>query len=134
MPKVLKVTSAINPHFKKFLLLKSINSTKTLKKLRAFPWFSRVTTSKFEANRSRGSLVMIGHTNKQTVKQRLQLYTGCPNTHGNSVTNSISSLLWISIVIPNFKSHNKYNRMQSKHKQKNCKHSRRKSYGLQLSQ
>ena len=28
--------------------------------------------------------------------------TGCPN----SVTNLISSLLWISIVIPNFKSHN----------------------------
>ena len=27
--------------------------------------------------------------------------TGCPNKHGNSVTNSISSLLWISIVIPN---------------------------------
>jgi len=26
--------------------------------------------------------------------------------HGNSVTNSISSLLWISIVIPNFKSQN----------------------------
>jgi len=26
--------------------------------------------------------------------------------HGNSVTNWISSLLWISIVIPNFKSHN----------------------------
>ena len=32
--------------------------------------------------------------------------TGCPNKHGNSVTNSISSILWISIVIPNFKSHN----------------------------
>ena len=32
--------------------------------------------------------------------------TGCPNKHGNSVTNSLSSLLWISIVIPNFKSHN----------------------------
>ena len=31
--------------------------------------------------------------------------TGCPNKHGNSVTNSISSLLWISIVNPNFKSH-----------------------------
>ena len=30
---------------------------------------------------------------------------GCPNKHGNSVTNSISSLLWISIVIPDFKSH-----------------------------
>jgi len=27
-------------------------------------------------------------------------------SHGNSVTNCISSLLWISIVIPNFKSHN----------------------------
>ena len=32
--------------------------------------------------------------------------TGCPNKHGNSVTNSISSLLWISIVIPDFKSNN----------------------------
>ena len=34
------------------------------------------------------------------------LTTGCPKNHGNSVTNLISSLLWISIVIPNFKSHN----------------------------
>ena len=34
------------------------------------------------------------------------LTTGCLKKHGNSVTNSISSLLWISIVIPNFKSHN----------------------------
>ena len=34
------------------------------------------------------------------------LYTGCPNELGNSVTNSISSLLRISIVIPYFKSHN----------------------------
>ena len=32
--------------------------------------------------------------------------TGCPKKHGNSVTNSISSLLWFSIVIPNSKSHN----------------------------
>ena len=32
--------------------------------------------------------------------------TRCPNKHGNSVTNSISSLLWISIVIPDFKRHN----------------------------
>ena len=31
-------------------------------------------------------------------------YTGCHKKHGNSVTNWI--LLWISIVIPNFKSHN----------------------------
>ena len=42
----------------------------------------------------------------------LSLYTTCsvlqgvPKKHGNSVTNSISSLLLISIVIPNFKSHN----------------------------
>ena len=35
-----------------------------------------------------------------------ELATGCPKKHGNSVTNSISSFLWISIVIPNFKSHN----------------------------
>ena len=34
------------------------------------------------------------------------LNTGCPKKHGNSVTICISSLLWISIVIPNFKSHN----------------------------
>ena len=98
--------------------------------------------------------------------------------HGNSVTNWISSLLWISIVIPNFKSHNiimsgrvyfikrvkdckyvyimspqdeqwrrtsllclytviflfYYNRMQSKHKQTKCEHSRRNSCRLQLSQ
>ena len=32
--------------------------------------------------------------------------TGCPKKHGNAVTNWISSLLWISIVIPNFKIHN----------------------------
>ena len=35
-----------------------------------------------------------------------RLGTGCLKKHGNSVRNSISSLLWISIVIPNFKSHN----------------------------
>ena len=34
------------------------------------------------------------------------VHTGCPNKHGNSVTNSISSLLWISILIPSFISHN----------------------------
>ena len=35
----------------------------------------------------------------------ITIHTGCPKKHGNSVTNSISSLLWISIIIPNFKSH-----------------------------
>ena len=33
-------------------------------------------------------------------------HTECPNKLRNSVTNWISSLLWISIVISNFKSHN----------------------------
>jgi len=39
------------------------------------------------------------------VRNRYLFLTGCPNKHGNSVTNWISSLLWISIKIPNFKSH-----------------------------
>ena len=38
--------------------------------------------------------------------KKLMWGTECPKKHGNSVTNCISSLLWISIVIPNFKSHN----------------------------
>jgi len=32
--------------------------------------------------------------------RRLGYHTGCPKNHRNSVTNWISSLLWISIVIP----------------------------------
>ena len=32
--------------------------------------------------------------------------TGCPKKIGNTLMNSISSLLWICSVIPNFKSHN----------------------------
>ena len=34
-----------------------------------------------------------------------KIYTGCPKKSGNSVTDSISSLLRISIVIPDFKNH-----------------------------
>ena len=41
-----------------------------------------------------------------TCSYNIDLTTGCPNKKGNSVTNSISSLLLISIVIPNFKNHN----------------------------
>ena len=41
-----------------------------------------------------------------TIENNQTLHTRCPNKHGNSVTNSISSLLCISIVIPDFKSHN----------------------------
>ena len=52
-----------------------------------------------------------------------QSYTGCPKKHGNSVTNWISSLLWISIVIPNFKSHNiiMYARVYFMKRVKDCK-------------
>ena len=45
-------------------------------------------------------------TEQLLFKKKESEITGCPNKHGNSVTNSISSLLLISIVIPNFKSHN----------------------------
>jgi len=38
------------------------------------------------------------------------------------------------VCILQFSCFTKYNRMQSKHKQKNCEHSRRNSNGLQLSQ
>ena len=41
-----------------------------------------------------------------TLQSQPDQYTGCPKKHGNSVTNWITSLLWISIVIPNFKSQN----------------------------
>ena len=34
--------------------------------IRAFPWFNRVSQSKFEKNQSTGSWVMIGYTNKRT--------------------------------------------------------------------
>ena len=39
-----------------------------------------------------------------------------------------------SVCILQLSCFTKYNRMQSKHKQTNCKHSRRKSYELQLCQ
>ena len=39
-------------------------------------------------------------------KSSLYWYAGCPNKHRNSVTFTRSSLLKISIVIPDFKSHN----------------------------
>ena len=38
-----------------------------------------------------------------SVIRNLSQSTGCPKKHRNSVTNWISSLLWISVVIPNFK-------------------------------
>ena len=61
-------------NFSYFSLLKSNRSIKNPKtKLITFPWISRVTQSKFEANRSRDSLVMIGQTNRQKDEQRLQL-------------------------------------------------------------
>ena len=75
LPRLLKVTI---PPFTctwtiymetKFSLEKSIHSIYNLKtKLRTFPGASRVSQSKFEANRSRSSCVMIRQTNKQTKK------------------------------------------------------------------
>ena len=49
--------------------------------------------------------------------------TGCPKKHGNSVTNWISFLLWISIVMPNFKRHNiiMSARVYFKERVKDCK-------------
>ena len=72
-----------------------------------FSRVSRVPQSKFEANWSRGSWVMLGKANKQRLQFYIYRYgTGCSIKHGNSVTNSRSSLLWISIVRPDFKSPN----------------------------
>ena len=49
--------------------------------------------------------IRVGYTLWNRKTKFKQSRTGCPKKHGISVTNSISSLLWISIVIPNFKSH-----------------------------
>ena len=73
----LKVTHADYPHLNDFTEKVNfpyiiVDPLKT--KLRTFLWISQVPQSKFEANRSRSSSVMIGQTNKQTPKQRLQLY------------------------------------------------------------
>ena len=62
----------------KFSLFKSTHYIKNLKTwLRTFLWASRVPQSKFEANRSRGSWVIIGRTNRQTEIKILyiQIYT-----------------------------------------------------------
>ena len=60
-------------------------------------WNSRVTQN--------SSLIFI-NLKEEEIKISTNIkyqYTGCPNKHGNSVTNSISSfkiILWFSIVIP----------------------------------
>ena len=65
-PAVHTCTSSILPGNKFFV--KFIYSPQTLNsRLDTFPWFSRVPRSNLEANRSRGSLVMIGYINKQSV-------------------------------------------------------------------
>ena len=54
------------------------HSIQTLKtRPRTFPWFSWVPKSKFEANRSRGSWVMIRQTNKQTNWDYNFIYVEC---------------------------------------------------------
>ena len=53
-------------------------------------------------------LLISMNTHKHTSQEILSIKTKCyvQGVPKNSVTNSISSLLLISIVIPNFKSHN----------------------------
>ena len=60
-------------------------------------------TFKLKICNEKKMLILIILENHQLLVWRC---TGCPKKHGNSVTNLISSLLWISIVIPNFKTHN----------------------------
>ena len=55
------------------------------------------------------------------------LYYRVSQNHGNSGTNSILSLLWTSIVMPNFKSHNMSARVYSKN---NCKRLKRCVYNV----
>ena len=50
----------------------------------------------------------------------------------NSVEGQVYSVCQLQFFC--FTKYNDYNRMKSKHKQTNCKQSRQKSYGLQLSQ
>ena len=66
------ISQGVYPHLvdlyqdTKYSLLKSNHSPWNLKtKLRTFPWLSPVPQSKFETNRSRGSWVMIGQTNRK---------------------------------------------------------------------
>ena len=76
MPKVVIVIPAVYPHLvdlagKLNLRYKSgptqlrISKLRTNFKLRTFSWLSRVPQSKFEANWSRGSRVMIRQTNRE---------------------------------------------------------------------
>ena len=45
------------------------------------------------------------HVVSRDISLTVPFSTGCPNRHGNSVTNLISSLLWTCIVMPNFKNY-----------------------------
>ena len=71
MPKVVIVTHVVYPHLvdlagKLNLRYKlRISKLRTNFKLRTFSWLSRVPQSKFEANWSRGSRVMIRQTNRE---------------------------------------------------------------------
>ena len=59
---------------------------------------------------------------------------GCKDGSIMSLKMNIEDGQVYSVCILQFSCFSKYNRMQSKHKQTNCKHSRRNSYRLQLSQ
>ena len=64
--RILIVTPAVYPHLVDFTgNLNFPYKTQLRTKLRTFPWGSLVPQSKFEANRSGGSRVFIGQTNRQ---------------------------------------------------------------------
>ena len=81
LPRLLKVTPAVYPHLNVFIgKLNSRNQSRPTQLKISKPrkehscGSPEFPNSKFEANQSRGSCFMIGQTNRQTDKQRLQLY------------------------------------------------------------
>ena len=76
--------------FRSKIIFKTNSNWKILK---TFSWVSWVTLKKFEANRSRGSWVMIGQTNKQ----RLQLYIYTEDSL-YIINNFVGKKHWLTLV------------------------------------
>ena len=73
-----------------------------LQNLRTFPLLFRVPQPKFKANRSRGSCVMIGHTNKQT--EITPLFLQIPKIIGLFFFKLclVTNILWSGIINTGF--------------------------------
>ena len=65
-------------------------------RLRTFPWFSRVLQSKFKANRSRCSWVVIGQTGRQSETTTLYIYDSIkwPNSIKYTIFQKIYRIGW----------------------------------------